>query len=191
MGVCFGHQCFAHAFGPSEDHIGKEGGRGGEREEGGRAIKCPTGSMAGRISSQLEGRQLLLIDGTNSNNGDSDECSMELLHTHGDMVQSLPEFAISLGGNANVPIEACAYFSSKEDKVLFQKQLQQHLQSQHHGGDYDGDNTTYHTSTSTSITVQSYAFTFQAHPEYISPTGFNVDYINTVNQIIRLIDRAR
>ena len=82
-------------------------------------------------------------------------------------------------------------FSSKEDKVLFQKQLQQHLQSQHHGGDYDGDNTTYHTSTSTSITVQSYAFTFQAHPEYISPTGFNVDYINTVNQIIRLIDRAR
>ena len=116
----------------------------------------------------------------------SDECSMELLHTHGDMVQSLPEFAISLGGNANVPIEACAYFSSKEDKVLFQKQLQQHLQSQHHGGDYDGDNTTYHTSTSTSITVQSYAFTFQAHPEYISPTGLNVDYINTVNQIIQL-----
>jgi len=113
------------------------------------------------------------------------------IQTHGDMVQSLPEFAISLGGNANVPIEACAYFSSKEDKVLFQKQLQQHLQSQHHGGDYDGDNTTYHTSTSTSITVQSYAFTFQAHPEYISPTGFNVDYINTVNQIIRLIDRAR
>jgi len=82
MGVCFGHQCFAHAFGPSEDHIGKEGGRGGEREEGGRAIKCPTGSMAGRIPSQLEGRQLLLIDGTNSNNGDIDECSMELLYTN-------------------------------------------------------------------------------------------------------------
>ena len=56
---------------------------------------------------------------------------MELLYTHGDMVQSLPEFAISLGGNANVPIEACAYFSSKEDKVLFQKQPQQHTFDNH------------------------------------------------------------
>ncbi len=184
MGVCFGHQCFAHAFGSSEHRIGKGGSRGGVREEGGRAIKCPTGSKAGRISSQLthEGRQLLLIDGTTSSNSDSDEYSIELLYTHGDMVQCLPEFAISLGGNANVPIEACAYFSSKEDKVLFQKQLRQHQyqqkQKQHHGGD-DG-NTNEETSTVTSITVQPYAFTFQAHPEYISPTGFNVNYINTV-----------
>ncbi len=181
MGVCFGHQCFAHAFGSSEDRIGKEGIIGGEREEGGRAIKCPTGSKAGRISSQLthEGRQLLLLDGTASTNSDSEECSMELLYTHGDMVDSLPEFAISLGGNANVPIEACAYFSSKEDKVLFQKQLQQHQHQEHHVGD-DDDGTNKDTSTVTSIKVQPYAFTFQAHPEYISPTGFNVNYINTV-----------
>ena len=32
----------------------------------------------------------------------------------------------------------------------------------------------------TSLTIQPYAFTFQAHPEYISPTGFNINYINTV-----------
>mmetsp|Transcript_12493 Transcript_12493/g.19261 ORF Transcript_12493/g.19261 Transcript_12493/m.19261 type:complete len:150 (+) Transcript_12493:93-542(+) len=103
------------------------------------------------------------------------------------MVQSLPEFAISLGGNANVPIEACAYFSSKEDKDLFQKQLRQHQQQQqhhsttmsthHHGS--DGDDSTTNDS-STTVTVQPYAFTFQAHPEYISPTGFNINYINTV-----------
>jgi len=157
VGVCFGHQCFAHAFGTHNENGGREG----------RAIKCPTGSKAGRITCKLtqEGRQLLLEE-------NSERSSVELLYTHGDMVHSLPEFAISLGGNANVPIEACAYFSSKEEKILFQKQQQQTTTTKN-----DGDSSN---NNDNATKVQPYAFTFQAHPEYTSPTGFNINYFNTV-----------
>lgn len=169
LGVCFGHQCFAHAFGGTTsacDH--QDGGEGGST---GRAIKCPTGSKAGRISSKLthEGRQLLLPDeGSNNHDSNDTNCSIELLYTHGDMVHSLPEFAVSLGGNTDVPIEACAYFSSKEEKIQFQRQIlnQQRQQEQ--------------ATTTAKVKVQPYAVTFQAHPEYVSTTGFNVNYINTV-----------
>jgi GMP synthase-like glutamine amidotransferase len=171
LGVCFGHQCFAHAFGGTTTACDNRGSDEGGTNEWGRAIKCPTGSKAGRISSQLthEGRRLLLLDDSYSNNDSNDtNYSIELLYTHGDMVHSLPEFAISLGGNTDVPIEACAYFSSKEEKIQFQKQIlnQQRQQQQ--------------ATTTTKAKVQPYAVTFQAHPEYVSPTGFNVNYINTV-----------
>ena len=39
------------------------------------------------------------------------------------------------------------------------------------GGDHSDNSTT---------SIQPYAFTFQAHPEYTSTTGFNINYINTV-----------
>ena len=79
------------------------------------------------------------------------------------MIYSLPNFAIPLGGNVDVPIEACAYFASIEEKNQWMLQQQQHQNKE-----------------TTSQTIQPYAFTFQAHPEYISPTGFNINYINTV-----------
>lgn len=164
LGVCFGHQCFAHAFG--NDVAG-----------GGRAIKCPTGSKAGRISCQLtkEGQQLLLLhrsppcNNINSSSDDKKDNSIELLYTHGDMIQSLPNFAISLGGNLDVPIEACAYFASVDEKNQWmqQQQMQQQYQQQQQ-------------TEETFQTIQPYAFSFQAHPEYISPTGFSINYINTV-----------
>ncbi len=166
LGVCFGHQCFAHAFG---------------NVAGGKAIKCPTGSKAGRISCQLtkEGEQLLLLhrpppynyknsssnignEHNNNINSDRRDNSIEMLYTHGDMIHSLPNFAIPLGGNVDVPIEACAYFASVDEKNQWMQQYQQKQNEE------------------TSLTIQPYAFTFQAHPEYISPTGFNINYINTV-----------
>ena len=175
LGVCFGHQSFAHAFG---NNVG-----GG----GGKAIKCPTGSKAGRISWQLtkEGEQLLLLhrppynynksssnignEHNNSINSDMRDNSIELLYTHGDMIHSLPNFAIPLGGNVDVPIEACAYFASLDEKNQWmQQQMQQEQYQQKQNKE------------TTSQTIQPYAFTFQAHPEYISPTGFNINYINTV-----------
>jgi GMP synthase-like glutamine amidotransferase len=177
LGVCFGHQCFAHAFG------------GG----GGKAVKCPTGSKAGRISCQLtkEGEQLLLLhrcchpqndNNSNSNIGkehnnssinsdDRGDNSIEMLYTHGDMIHSLPNFAIPLGGNVGVPIEACAYFASIDEKNQWMQQQQQQQQQQYQQQHNE----------ETSKTIQPYAFTFQAHPEYISPTGFNINYINTVH----------
>ena len=162
LGVCFGHQCFAHAFGTNADS--------GDDVVNGRAIKCPSGSKAGRISSKLtkEGRQLL----PNICDDNSTECSMEMLYTHGDMVQCLPEFAISLGGNANVPIEACAYFSSREDKILFEEQQLLNPTTNNNGSDIKNDDGVKK--------IEPYAVTFQAHPEYVSTTGFNVNYFNTV-----------
>lgn len=80
---------------------------------------------------------------------------MELLYTHGDMVHSLPDFAVSLGGNTNVPIEACAY-------ILFIQRGEESISEA---------NTISTTQTATTkAQVQPYAVTFQAHPEYISPT---------------------
>ena len=79
------------------------------------------------------------------------------------MIHSLPNFAIPLGGNVDVPIEACAYFASVDEKNQWMQQYQQKQNKE------------------TSLTIQPYAFTFQAHPEYISPTGFNINYINTVH----------
>eukprot|EP00986_Skeletonema_menzelii_P017576 scaffold20516_cov91-Skeletonema_menzelii.AAC.1 len=43
-----------------------------------------------------------------------------------------------------------------------------------------GGNPNGTTSITMTAAVKPYAVTFQAHPEYISPTGFNVNYINTV-----------
>lgn len=91
-----------------ERHVMKERGVVGEQS----SVQLVPRQEGYRVSSQLthEGRQLLLRDDSNSNNDSNDKkCSMELLYTHGDMVHSLPDFAVSLGGNTNVPIEACAY----------------------------------------------------------------------------------
>jgi GMP synthase-like glutamine amidotransferase len=86
LGVCFGHQLYAHSL------------------EDGSATKCPAGPQAGRKVSQLspEGRQWLptLSD-------------LQLFYTHGDMVESLPPQGRLLGGNEAVPIQAAIYFSQK------------------------------------------------------------------------------
>jgi GMP synthase-like glutamine amidotransferase len=87
LGICFGHQVFAHSF------------------PDGEAVKCPAGSQAGRKSFPLtkEGSSLFLNRKKN----------VDLYYTHGDMVQKLPTFAVSLGGTETVPIQAAAYFHSE------------------------------------------------------------------------------
>jgi GMP synthase-like glutamine amidotransferase len=47
--------------------------------------------------------------------GDVNKKSVELYYTHGDMVNKLPGCAVSLGGNDNVPVQAAAYYRSKEE----------------------------------------------------------------------------
>lgn len=91
LGICFGHQVFAHAF------------------PDGKSLKCPAGAQAGRKSFALTqaGADLLMFQ--------NDKKNVELYYTHGDMVQTLPSCAISLGGNEKVPIEAAAYYRSKEE----------------------------------------------------------------------------
>ena len=96
-----------------ERHVIKERGVVGEQS----SVQLVPRQEGYRVSSQLthEGRQLLLRDDSNSNNDSNDKkCSMELLYTHGDMVHSLPDFAVSLGGNTNVPIEAYYSFATAQ-----------------------------------------------------------------------------
>ncbi|KAG7362708.1 class I glutamine amidotransferase-like protein [Nitzschia inconspicua] len=89
LGVCFGHQLYAHSI------------------EGGCATKCPAGPQAGRKVSKLspEGQKWLPTSE-----------DLHLFYTHGDMVASLPPQGRLLGGNDDVPIQAAIYFSKKDEK---------------------------------------------------------------------------
>mmetsp|Transcript_6085 Transcript_6085/g.12522 ORF Transcript_6085/g.12522 Transcript_6085/m.12522 type:complete len:325 (-) Transcript_6085:66-1040(-) len=91
LGVCFGHQLYAHSF------------------KDGNATKCPSGPQAGRKTTHLTsaGRSFLNVTGEGTSND-----SLDLFYTHGDMVERLPSTGISLGGNDHVPIQAAIYFSS-------------------------------------------------------------------------------
>eukprot|EP00571_Detonula_confervacea_P008639 CAMPEP_0172319666 /NCGR_PEP_ID=MMETSP1058-20130122/38329_1 /TAXON_ID=83371 /ORGANISM="Detonula confervacea, Strain CCMP 353" /LENGTH=130 /DNA_ID=CAMNT_0013034761 /DNA_START=153 /DNA_END=545 /DNA_ORIENTATION=+ len=83
------------------------------------------------------------------------------------MVQSLPNVGLSLCGDDDLPNEACAYFASEEDVLQFQNRVEQQLDS-----DIPDEQL--------SNVVLPYAITFQAHPEYVTPTGIKVNYVNTV-----------
>jgi GMP synthase-like glutamine amidotransferase len=88
LGVCFGHQLYAHSF--------PEGG----------AVKCPAGHQAGQKVSTLTqaGRTYF---------GDDD---FQLFYTHGDMVERLPPCGINLGGTEKVPVQAALYL--QEDRPV-------------------------------------------------------------------------
>ncbi len=85
LGVCFGHQLYAHSF------------------KDGNATKCPAGPQAGRKTTDLTSAGRAFLNG---------EGTLDLFYTHGDMVEKLPPTGISLGGNDPVPIQAAIYFSS-------------------------------------------------------------------------------
>ena len=136
LGVCFGHQILAQSY------LGN----------GGAAIKCPAGPQAGRKTFQSTpvGRSIF------------GENSLDLLYTHGDMVESLPPTALSLGGNSSVPIESAIYFETPE-------QLQQFQVS---ASTMDSEMNTM---------VKPIAITFQAHPEYAHP---ELGLQQTLNKIV-------
>lgn len=146
LAVCFGHQSFAHALG--DLHVLYDNDDGSCRL--GEAIQCPTGSKAGRKSFILTpvGSNLLTNFAL-----DSGERCMEMLYTHGDMVSTLPSTGLSLGGNSEVPVQAAAYFACEESALKF-KQFAELSQ----GNKYNSEELPY-------------AFTFQAHPEFTTPSG--------------------
>ena len=90
LGVCFGHQLYAHSF------------------EDGSARKCPSGPQAGRKTTALTPTGKAFFDLTDINA----VSGLDLYYTHGDMVERLPPTGVSLGGNDPVPIQAAVYFSS-------------------------------------------------------------------------------
>ena len=192
LGVCFGHQVFAHSFGFACDgHEGTDGqissNDNGENDqqqstslhEGGRATKCSGGPIVGRKSFKLTAEGKFLLRGSpyvrRDQTGDqlsqpaSKDC-LDMLYTRGDMVKSLPSVAVALCGNGDFPNEVCAYFATKEDALQFRKSVDQghHFDSPASG--------TYVTSAKQFPGCNDdmslpYAITFQAHPEYMSPHG--------------------
>jgi hypothetical protein len=200
LGVCFGHQCFAHSFGMVEnDQVGDverdasiESGKlqgSAVRRESGLASKCSVGPIAGRRSFKVTADGEFLLRRGSSKRVERDtqgETSpkeyLELLYTRGDMVRSLPPEGIALCGEGDLPYEACAYFASEENASEFQNQVkQQQMQSPTNltalgqtaaPADHALDNDSI---------VLPYAITFQAHPEYMTPRGLKTNYVNTVN----------
>ena len=102
LGICFGHQLYAHSF--------PDGG----------AIKCPSGPQAGRKVSQLTsmGQQWLHGEILGTENLPTRTSALQLYYTHGDMVEKLPSQGHCLGGTKEVPIQAAIYLSSTDQKPI-------------------------------------------------------------------------
>lgn len=144
LGICFGHQVYAHSFCDASDEKDSL-----ERTDGGLAVPCPSGTQVGRRVCRLGKVGNFLLDPIHPE-------GVSLLYTHGDMVSSLPRCAVNLGGTDDVPIQAAAYFSSADDASLF------------------CDHVHEETSDRKKLSSPSpYAFTFQAHPEFASDIGFD------------------
>lgn len=119
LAVCFGHQIFAHSFQTNENGCWKEKEYAQNNIQGGQAVACPSGTQVGLKSfniTSIGNRITPLERGT----------SLSMLYTHGDMVDSLPECALSLGGSDIVPIQAACYFSSAESTAPYAFTFQGH-----------------------------------------------------------------
>ena len=156
LGVCFGHQIYAHALGECNDsNTNDENKKGTSTFWGGKATPCPSGTQAGRRSftTTSEGSDLLFRHFSYPLTTKNDE--VHLLYTHGDMVAQLPSCAVSLGGNSTVPIQSAAYFSSSNEAQQFKSLLQSPSNAEH------------------PRSLQNpHVFTFQAHPEYVTTADF-------------------
>jgi hypothetical protein len=215
LGVCFGHQCFAHSFRHSssaDDYSDHRGGTGETKDEsestargdggsdGGLATLCSIGPVAGRRAFRLTAEGKLLLGGgaaaastcrtkedqvtlrndrgeETSKRSSSPKEHLEMLYTRGDMVKSLPSVGISLCGDGDLPFEACAYFASEEDALRFRNGVV--AQRNNPGMDLSASSGGRKSSSAASW-PQPYAITYQAHPEYMSDTGYKVNYVNTV-----------
>lgn len=138
LGICFGHQVYAHAL------------------EGGKATKCPAGPQSGCKVFQCTnvGKAFMSNDDSVS--------QITLLYTHGDMVESLPSYGYSLGGNDSVPIQAAIYYSEASETI-----------------------------SSIGRNSRAVAVTFQAHPEYAgSSLGYDETFLKILHKMNDGIDAA-
>ena len=101
LGVCFGHQLYAHSF------------------DEGSAIKCPAGPQAGRRVSQMSIEAQKWLPSTVTD-------GLQLYYTHGDMVEKLPPQGRVLCGTDAVPIQAAIYMSNKDDSKPIAVTFQAH-----------------------------------------------------------------
>ena len=176
LGVCFGHQIYAHSFekkvddpqnNKNDNHNNDVDIDDDHNRNYGLAVKCPKGMQVGM--REFESLPLLLHIDENHNHPlaleqQSRRNKIKMFYTHGDMVQSIPPCALSLGGNHDVvPIQACAYFPSSNEKDLYLQSLSSL------------------SSSSLSSSPKPYAITFQGHPEYASKDVGLTTYLNILS----------
>lgn len=101
LGVCFGHQLYAHSF--------PDGG----------AIKCPAGPQAGRKISKLTPMGQQWLHGNNSSSDNLMTTGLQLYYTHGDMVEKLPPQGHCLGGSSNPSGHLSIFHGSKTNSYYF------------------------------------------------------------------------
>jgi GMP synthase-like glutamine amidotransferase len=174
LGVCFGHQIYAHSFDNHQQHQQQQQEQRDRKNDddkdndvhthigrsgSGRAVQCPKGIQVGvhsfdclKFNKEVASDQQQTIPTSAS----ASASKLSMLYTHGDMVESIPNCATSLGGSEYVPIQACAYFSSDKEK------------KDYHGGAGESG-------------IIPYAFTFQGHPEYASREVGLVTYLRILN----------
>lgn len=177
LGICFGHQCFAHSFeliDGKSNNTTRNDSSSSKQARRGSASKCTIGNIAGRKSFKLTNEGKFLLRSSRSSTTSSNKDCIDMLFTRGDMVESLPSVAVSLCGsddNRTLPNEACAYFSNEDDVHMFQQQIKQQDEKELSAVVDKG---------SGDEVVLPYAITFQAHPEYMTSTGYKINYVNTV-----------
>jgi Glutamine amidotransferase class-I len=163
LGICFGHQIFAHSFttntkirmSDAEENVESDSNIGG-----GRTVKTPSGPRAGQFTMPLTkvGTKLLSeLQSQNATDHSNETKRVQLYFTHGDMVELIPNVAIALGGDDVVPIQSVAYFPTTQDAER-----------------YKNHNETVFSSSNDTV-VLPYAFTMQAHPEYSTSIELGVN----------------
>ncbi len=176
IGVCFGHQIYAHSFRREYVHDEGSGGsssgnketveekNGSERNGnisvggGGLAEPCPKGMQVGIRTFHSQGLPIDCGFEVEEGKKKNKKNDITMLYTHGDMVKSIPSCCLSLGGTENVPIQACAYFASTKEKDAFRNSISSSSSSSSSSPSFS----------STAVKEKPYAFTFQGHPEYAS-----------------------
>mmetsp|Transcript_28221 Transcript_28221/g.34863 ORF Transcript_28221/g.34863 Transcript_28221/m.34863 type:complete len:394 (+) Transcript_28221:57-1238(+) len=188
LGVCFGHQIYAHSF-QNQYQCGKNDT---ESHFYGQAVPCPHGIQVGPRTFDVATD----IDNAKASIRSTSSSNITMLYTHGDMVQSIPDCAISLGGTKHVTIQACAYFSSRTEKrqALTAGNIDKNHKKETISGEQENNESTTSSSSSSSALsyfsstkVRPYAITFQGHPEYAA-TGIG---IQTFLEILDFMDKKQ
>ena len=192
LGICFGHQVMAHSFSTtittaSTTNSSTNNNNNNNNYRDGRAVATPSGPRAGRFNMPLTSAGCTLFQSkslsrkyhdtdTNNNNDNNDNNknnnTVQLYFTHGDMVERIPNVAVTLGGDDTVPIQAVAYFAQSEDADQYRNSM---------------EITT--NNIETLLRPLPYAITMQAHPEY--STSIEMGIHRTLFQCMDAMERRQ
>ena len=173
LGICFGHQVMAHSFSIStKTAIPITNVNANDNDCTGRAVATPSGPRAGRFRMPLTSVGCALLQPSNAMApNDQDHTTVQLYYTHGDMVETIPNVAVNLGGDSTVPIQSVAYFATSQDA----DQYRNHVVGT--------------TNMESLRRILPYSVTMQAHPEY--STSMELGVHRTLLQCMEAMEGRR